>query len=99
MGNQSFGGSQGGPTAFGGPVAAEQQQTHAAPRQGRQQLLGGQDVAAHGCGAIGLQQGLRSHGVAVDQPLDPAEVWQGRSRVLAAPQQLCGDRLLLAPRQ
>ena len=54
LGHQGFCGSQGGPshtTAFGGQVAADQQQTHTALRQRRQQLLGGQDVATYGSGA------------------------------------------------
>ena len=86
-------------TAFGGQVAAEQQQTHTALRQRRQQLLGGEDVAPYGSGAVDMEQGFCANGVAVDQPLDAVEVWQGSTRVLAPPLQLRADPLLLAPRQ
>lgn len=54
-----------GNEGFGGEVAAEQQQAHTALRQRRQQLLGGQDVAAH-AGVIGAAVGDGvSHGTAV----------------------------------
>ena len=62
-----------------GQVAAEQQQTHTALRQRRLQQLGRKDVAAHG--------------VAVDQPLDAVEVWQGSGRSVAAPLQERGLQL------